>query len=112
MPHRRRGLGLTRNDPNSLVKFIRNDAIAGSATAAARGSDDHIDVGQVFENLEAYGADAGNQLWLVRRMDVTKPFGAGNALTFQARLIKIAAVQTDFGAQVAHQIGRASCRER
>src|SRR5712692_179795 len=35
-------------------------------------------------------------------MDVTETFCAGDALTLQTRFIKIAAMQTDLGAQVAH----------
>src|SRR5713226_8436983 len=71
VPQGGRGFRLNGNYSNPLVKLVRDDAIAGSATTAARGSDDHIDVRQVFENLEPNRADSGNQLRLVRRVDVT-----------------------------------------
>src|SRR5437773_7707218 len=104
VPHGRRGFRLYCKYSNLRINLVRDDAIAGSATASAGGSDNHIDVGQVFKDLETDRADPGNQLRFVRRVNVTKAFFPGDAFAFQPCFVKIAAVQTNFGAQVAHRL--------
>jgi len=59
-------------------------------TAAARRSDNHIDVGQIFEDLDSDCSDTRDQLRFIRRMHVTETFGVRNALSLETRFIKIA----------------------
>src|SRR2546425_6094694 len=83
--------------------MLGDDAVAGSTTATARGSNDHFDIRQIFKNLETDHADAGNQLRLVSRMHVAIAFGQGDAFSLSARIIEITAMQSHFGAQITHR---------
>src|SRR2546428_9526122 len=77
-------------------------ALAGSATAATRRSNDHFNIRQIVKNLETDNADAGNQLRLVSRMHVAVAFGQRDAFNLSARIIEITAMQSHFGAQITH----------
>src|SRR5205809_84021 len=68
-----------------------DDAVAGSATATARGSNDHFNIRQIVKNLETDNADAGNQLRFVRRMHIAVTFGQGDAFSLSPRFIVITA---------------------
>src|SRR5437867_5481858 len=104
MPEGRCGFGLSCYYAHPWIEFVRHDTVSRNAAAAAGGSNDHIDVGQVFKNLETDRADPGNQLRLVRRVNVTKTLFARQTLDFQTRFIKVAAMQTDLGAELAHRL--------
>src|SRR2546425_5749716 len=84
--------------------MLGDDAVAGSATATTRGSNNHFNVRQILKNLETDNADAGNQLRLVCRMHVAIAFGQGDAFSLAARFIEITAMQAHFGAQMAHRL--------
>src|SRR5205823_2130592 len=51
VPDGRRLFGLHTDHAHVLVELPGHDAAAGSATAAADGRDDHVDIGQVLENF-------------------------------------------------------------
>src|SRR6266568_1319346 len=97
MPQGRRGFGLSCYYAHPRIEFVRHDTVSRNAAAAAGGSNNHIDVGQVFKNLETDRADPGNQLRLVRRVNVTKTLFARQTLDFQTRFIKVAAMMTGGG---------------
>jgi hypothetical protein len=81
---------------------VRDDAVTRSATPATGRRDDHVHVGQVFENFQTHCPDAGDEMRLVSGVNVTKTFCVRDALGFESCFIEVASVQTDFGAEVAH----------
>ena len=78
--------------------------LADRGPAAACGSDNHINVRQVFENLDPDRSDTGDQFRFISRMHVPITFGLRDAFGLQTGFVEIAAMQTDFRSKVAHRL--------
>ena len=100
------GIGASRLDADDLglaAKPRAHQAAAAGAAAAADWHEHDLDVRHLVEDLEGVGRDAGNQVRLVRRMDVAQTIGALQFLDVLARLIEVAAELDDVGAERAHR---------
>src|SRR5678815_4181652 len=91
-----------RDNLDLWIEFLGYQTSSSSAASTTRWRNDHIYVAQVFEDLQTNSSDARDQFWLVSRMDVAKTFDLRCTFSLQSSLIKVASMQSYFGAKVSH----------
>src|SRR5439155_782711 len=98
---RRRGLDADHLEPRP--GRLPRDARAGGAAPAADRHDHDVDVGLGFEQLEGRRPDACDQVRLVAGVDVAIPVLTRERLAVLARLVEVAAVDDELGAEPLHR---------
>ncbi len=95
----RSGLGLDSDDFDLGIERARGQGDARSPAAPAHGHQDDFDIGQILDDLQADGSHAGDQMRLVRRMDVAISLALGQLLDVLARFVEVSPVDEDLGTQ-------------
>ena len=80
--------------------FLERRGNAGNQAAAADSDDDHVDIGQVLEDLEPDRAVAGDHLRVVERVDEREAALVADPLHLGKRFADVRAVQDDLRAIV------------
>src|SRR5439155_7817277 len=93
----------TRTLPSPTTGCRRDDAGAGRAAATADGDDDHLDPWLLLEDRERLRGDAGDEQRLVAGVHVAVTALVGEPLATLARLVVVAPVKDELGAEAAHR---------
>ncbi|HEY7794295.1 MAG TPA: hypothetical protein VIA10_09840 [Gaiellaceae bacterium] len=99
-----RRLRLDADDLDVGSNPLGDDARSGRAAAAPDRDQDHVHLGQLLEQLERLGADAGDQVRLVPGVDVAVPVLARERLAVLTRLVEVPAVDDQLGAERRHRV--------
>src|SRR5205823_3712696 len=97
----RRFGGLDPNDLDLGINGLGRDTGARRAAAAADRHDDDLYIRLLFHDFQRLGRDAGDQVRLVPRVDVSVAVLRGQPLTMFASLIEVLAVANDLRAKPA-----------
>jgi hypothetical protein len=100
---RRRGFRLDTDHSHGRIDRLGDDAGAGGAAATADGDDDHGGLRLLLEDFERLRCDAGDQQRLIAGVDVAVAVLVGELLAMLARIVVVAAVKDELGAEAAHR---------
>src|SRR5262249_48392238 len=101
-PGQRHGRGQFRlhaDDPGLRPAGGGHQRGAADAGAQPDRHEDHVGLRQRVEDFQGVGADAGDQVGLVGRVDVAQPLAPADDLAVFAGLVVVAAVLNQFGAE-------------